>query len=437
MLAWLDKWRSRALPGSGNNESEAGYLLASGFALFALLSGFLFDSPREIWAGLGRILLSPSMLLSDYIAIGGPGAAFVNCGLMTALCLLIARKSGAALTGLSLAALFMVGGFSLFGKNPLNAAPILLGVFLFARLRRERFASHLLSAFFGTALGPLVSYLAFGLGWPLPLSLPLAALAGALTGLALPSLAARFHGFHEGYSLYNMGFACGVVGMAAMALLRAFGLGNEEVSSFPLQGLDTPLLIWVLSLIALIALAGWLLSPGLAEALAKLMRHPGRGSCGFAGQFGMGPVLFNMSLLGLIATLYVFLSGGRLSGPGLGAILSLIGFGAFGKHPGNSWPVLLGAFVMSHLGNWHAGSDSIVIAALFGTSLTPIPGVFGWPAGILAGVLHIAVSANLGYLHGYVNLYNNGFASVFVAAALSTLLTSLGRREDTPEQPQE
>ncbi len=435
MRKWLDKWRGLALPGSENHGEGPAYPLAAGLSLLVLLSGFLFDSPRDIWAGLGRILRSPSVLLSDYIAIGGPGAAFVNCGLMMALCLVIARACGAGMNGPALAAVLMVGGFSLFGKNPLNAAPILLGVALYARLRRERLACHLLSAFFGFALGPLVSYLAFGLGWPLPLSLPLAGLAGAAAGFALPALAAHFLHFHQGYSLYNMGFTCGVAGMTAMALLRAFGLGNEHSVHYPLDGLETPLLLWISGVIALFALAGWMLSPDLRGTLPKMMRESGRLSSDFIAGFGLGPVLVNMALLGLMATAYVFLSGGRLTGPTLGAILSVISFGGFGKHPGNVWPILAGAAVMAHLGHWQAGSDSIVIAALFGTNLAPIPGAFGWPTGLLAGFLHIAVSANLSYLHGYVNLYNNGFAGGFLAAGMAALIPALRRGKKPSPKP--
>lgn len=437
MRDWLDRLRSRALSGSrdalpapkyADAEDRIKYLLISGLALLVLLSGFFFDSPGGIGAGLVRIISSPSTLLSDYLAIGGPGAAFVNCGGMMLLCLAIARTSRAEMNGSTLAAVLMVGGFSLFGKNPFNALPILLGVFLHARYRGENFSRHTPTAFFGLAAGPMVSYLAFGLGWPLACALPIAFLTGLAIGFILPMLAAHFANFHRGYTLYNMGFTCGIIGLALMSLLRAFGLGNEAAVLFPLEGLETPLLIWVLSIIALMGLAGWLLSSDLKGALKALMQEPGRPATDFVTRYGIGPVLVNMALSGLIATGYVFLSGGRLTGPTMGAILSVMSFGGFGKHPRNIWPILAGAQIMARLGIWQASSDTIVIAALFGTNLAPIPGSFGWPAGILAGFLHLSTSANLSYLHGYTNLYNNGFSGGFVAALLGTLIIALRRR---------
>ncbi len=437
MRQWLDQLRTLALAGSKDSFSvprhgKAGeglkYLLVAGFVLLVLLSGFLFDSPQGIWMGLGRIMISPSTLLSDYLAIGSPGAAFINSGLMMLLCLFIARASRAALNGPMLAAIIMVGGFSLFGKNPLNAVPILLGVFLYAKWRGERYANYLLSAFFGLALGPLVGYIAFGLAWPLIYALPLAFATGILTGFLLPVLAGHFVAFHQGFTLYNMGFTCGVLGMVMMALLRIFGLGNEKAVHFPLTGYETPLFIWMFAFIGLFALVGWLLSPSLKGTLRELMQEPGRLSGDFVSRFGIGPVLFNMALLGLMASGYVFLSGGRLNGPTLGAILSVMSFGGFGKHPRNVWPILVGAQIMARLGIWPASSDAIVIAALFGTNLAPIPGTYGWPAGILAGFIHVAVSSNLSYLHGYVNLYNNGFAGGFIAALLVPVINALMRK---------
>ena len=61
------------------------------------------------------------------------------------------------MTGAAVACLFLVLGFALFGKNLLNVWPIVVGVWLYARFRREPFATHINTAFFGVALAPIVS----------------------------------------------------------------------------------------------------------------------------------------------------------------------------------------------------------------------------------------------------------------------------------------
>ncbi|NLL68157.1 MAG: DUF1576 domain-containing protein [Clostridiaceae bacterium] len=40
-------------------------------------------------------------------------------------------------------------------------------------------------------------------------------------------------------------------------------------------------------------------------------------------------------------------------------------------------------------------------------------------------IIHMAVTMNISYLHGGMNLYNNGFAGGFIAAAFIPLLNSI------------
>ena len=51
---------------------------------------------------------------------------------------------------------------------------------------------------------------------------------------------------------------------------------------------------------------------------------------------GIGPTLVNMALSGIVGMTYILLVGGDLNGPVVGALLSIVGFAAFGKHPGTS-----------------------------------------------------------------------------------------------------
>ena len=51
-----------------------------------------------------------------------------------------------------------------------------------------------------------------------------------------------------------------------------------------------------------------------------------------------------------------------------------------------------------------------LLAALFCTTLAPLAGKFGFLAGVIAGALHLPMVMHVGGIHGYMNLYNNGFA---------------------------
>ncbi len=107
----------------------------------------------------------------------------------------------------------------------------------------------------------------------------------------------------------------------------------------------------------------------------------------------------------------------------LGAILTVIGFSAFGNHWRNSLPVMIGVVLATKVGlTSDVSTFSLLLTAIFGTSLAPISGYYGPVAGVIAGVVHAALVTNITYLHGGLNLYNNGFSSGFVAATMVPLL---------------
>ena len=156
-----------------------------------------------------------------------------------------------------------------------------------------------------------------------------------------------------------------------------------------------------------------------------MMRLPGRSPTDFVALDGIGPVLLNMSLTGAIGTAYVLAVGADLNGPTIGAILTIVGFSAYGKHPRNIVPIMIGVFISSLAKDWNAGDPSAVLAALFGTTLAPIAGRFGWHWGIVAGIVHSSVAQSVGQVHGGLVLYNNGFAAGLVAAILVPVILSL------------
>jgi hypothetical protein len=87
------------------------------YHLALILIGFFLSPVEEIKAGLINILRSPSILITDYIVIGGLGATFVNSGLVGLSEVLVAYLSGAKISGLIIAGVFTMSGFAMFGKN--------------------------------------------------------------------------------------------------------------------------------------------------------------------------------------------------------------------------------------------------------------------------------------------------------------------------------
>ena len=393
-------------------------------ALWTLSAAFFFDSPAGILQGLIAIQRSPSILLTDYLAVAGIGAALANGSLVMLTALAVCRRVGLSLSGPVIAALFLMLGFSFFGKNLYNIWPIMLGVLIFSRFQRESFQTVILPALFGTALGPVVSQVSFGLGLAQPVAIPLGILLGLIVGFLLPPLSSHFIRFHQGYNLYNTGFTTGLIGMLFMAIFRGLGYENTPAALL-LDPAPAGLTIYLISLLLILGSIGLVYSRRPVRSLWDLWHMPGQLVSDFVSIDGFGIVLVNMAMIGFVSLGYVRLVGAELNGPILGGIFSVVGFGAFGKHLRNILPVMVGVLLANGLFIWEASATSSVLAALFGTALAPIAGAYGILPGIAAGVLHMAVVMNVGYLHGGMNLYNNGLSAGFVAAILVPLLDSV------------
>ena len=411
-----------------------GFLLS--LALFFASLAFLFNTPQEIITGQITILTSPANLTTDYFALSNVGATLFNSALLTAHSIGIIRLTRAKVNGPIIAAVFTVAAFSFFGKNLYNSMPIVLGAFAYARVTGVPAEKSLLAALFGTALGPLVSEVTFNIGLLLPLGIFYGYLVGFVAGFILPPLAKHFVGFTKGFSVYNVGFTSGIVGTIFTSLLRSTGRDIEPVSMIS-SGNNQPFTIIFLTLFTLMLVGGLYLNSWTLNGYGALIKHSGQLSTDFLTTNGFSVTLINMALLGFVSTFYVLFHGGEINGPAIGGILTVVGFGAFGKHLRNVIPILIGVTLMGYINGYDMSATSVVIAGLFGTTIAPIAGRYGTLIGILAGALHLSVVSNTGYLHGGINLYNNGFAGGFVAAIMIPLLEAIQYQQQKRRQLRE
>jgi hypothetical protein len=397
--------------------------------------GFIVDGPDRVLHGLLTIVTTRDALLTDYFGIGGIGAACVNAGLLTLCACLAYRLADAKITGASVACLFLVLGFGLFGKNLVNIWSIVAGVFLYARYKGEPFADHINTAFFGAALAPVFSEILFSTSLSLEFRLPLAIVTSLVIGFILAPAAAQLFRAHMGYSLYNMGFTAGIVGTLVVATYKSYGFIPDPVMIWTMG--NNRLLGGFMALVfaSMIAL-GFYFDRSLPSRLKQIMAEAGQAPSDFIALAGFGATLTNMGLAGSVGLAYVLLVGGDLNGPVIGAILTIVGFAAFGKHPRNIVPIMLGVFLGSLFKPFGAADPSILLAALFGTTLAPIAGRFGWHWGVVAGLVHSSAALSVGSLHAGLNLYNNGFAAGLVAAVLVPVIIAIkGKREGDAGPP--
>ncbi|MFC0674708.1 DUF1576 domain-containing protein [Brachybacterium hainanense] len=409
-------------------------------ALGCVAFGFAVDPPGEVLRGIGRILTPTDVLITDFVDVGGLGGAFAQAGLLTLLACGAYRITGASVNGSAVGCLYMLLGFALFGKTLLNVWPILAGVALYCRFREEPLRDQLTTAIFATALAPVFTEIAFNSALPRAASVPLGLLIGVLIGFVIPVVARQLFRAHNGFSLYNMGFAAGVLGVVVIAVLQSYGLTPQPPMAWT-SGHDLPLLVLVALMLAGVIAAALVLDRRPWQGLLALHRDPGQAPADFLAAHGAGPTLLNMAVVGAIGTLLVLLTGADLNGPVVGGIVSIIGFGACGKHAANIVPVMAGVLLGALAKPFGLTDPGVVWAALFGTCLAPVAGRFGPHWGLLAGFLHVSVGQVTGAFTAGLNLYGNGFAAGLVAAVLTPvalLLSRRGRRvRDRPQEPVE
>jgi len=394
------------------------------YALAFIVFGFLMSSPGEILHGLLQIITTRDALITDYMGVGGMGAAFVNSGLLTCLACALYRINRACISGASIASLFLLLGFGLFGKNLLNVWPIVSGVWLYAKFRNESFAAHINIAFFGCALAPIFSEILYSTAISRSISIPLALFTALLIGFILSPVATQLFKAHAGFNLYNVGFTAGIIGTLVVALYKSYGFIPDPVmiwTSDNRGGLTGFLAILFLSML----IVGISLDRRSLRQLSTLVKLSGQAPTDFVAIVGLGATMVNMGLCGLLGLTYLLVIGADLNGPTIGGILTIVGFAAFGKHPLNMVPIMAGVFLGSLAKPWNINDPAIVLATLFGTTLAPISGQFGWRWGMVAGFLHSSAALTVGFNHAGLNLYNNGFAAGIVAAVIIPVIIAV------------
>ena len=375
---------------------------------------YVINEHENIFIGMYKIITSPAVLVTDFIKVGGIGAAFLNAILIFSFNFFLVKSFKVKITGITIAAFFTVLGFSFFGKNILNILPFYLGGMLYSIYTSTDFSEHIIPIAFSSALAPFVSSVAFYGDISYETSYINAILIGVLIGFIVVPLAKSLYDFHEGYDLYNLGFTAGILGSVIIAVLKLY---HFEITPQYLLSTeyDMPLKILCSSLFLSLIIIGFYINDSSLSGYFSLMKDDGYKS-DFVKKYGYGLTFINMGVMGFISIGFVIITGQTFNGPILAGVFTVVGFSANGKTVFNTFPILVGILLAS-LGS--KGNDfTLAISGLFGTALAPISGVFGPIAGIIAGWLHLAVVQNVGLVHGGLNLYNNGFSAGIVAGFL-------------------
>ena len=415
------------------------YYYLFGLSVMLMILAFIIESPQSLVSGMMTILVSPSQLFTDYMEIASVGSTLLNVAIMLGISIYSYKKLEIPLNGTVIGSLGMLAGFSFFGKNLFNSIPFMIGVWIYTKVTKQNYRNYVIVGLFGSALGPLISFLAFSGVLPQGWSVLIAYALGIFIGFILPQLSTQFLGFHQGFSLYNVGFTAGIIGMGVLGFMNAFGI---EVETRTLTSTQSPLILYQLLIgfcVILIVTSFYLHFKKKEKYHFKLLlKLSGRLPSDFVEMTNLATVTLNMSIIGFILLGYVLMNGGQLNGPIVGSIIGVMSFGAFGNQVKNTVPVLVGIMIGSYLTGVEPTSTSALIAAIFGTTLAPVSGYYGPLAGMIAGFVHITLVSHVVVMHGGLNLYNNGFAGGFVAAVLVPIFEIFeGIRQEMKERKAE
>ena len=205
------------------------FAVVAAYAASFVMFGLFVQPPVSILRGLGEILTTRDALLTDYFGVGGIGGGCVSAGLLTWRHASSITRRAPRVTGAPVACLFLVLGFGLFGKNLNSTSGRLSEASGFTRNSARAFhepsstrrsSARLWRRSFGNPVRDL-------------------AVAGGQSA-ACPrdrsrdrfhprAAAAHLFRAHMGFSLYNMGFAAGIVGTVVVAVYKAYGFVPDPV----------------------------------------------------------------------------------------------------------------------------------------------------------------------------------------------------------------
>ena len=369
------------------------FLLTYGLSI--TLAAFFLASPEKLISGMEQIVRSPSNLITDYVHIAGVGAAFLNSGLVTLSSLFLLRKHKHHFCSLTVSVIMMLSGFSFFGKNIVNSAPIILGCLIYLRIHHSGRQDLLVMGLLSTCLSPIVSTIYCAPDHSAISNKFIALVAGLLIGYTILPIFEFLKVHTKELNLYNMGFSAGFIGVIGNLTTRnilAIKIVPHDLSFEHHHAL----LIFLAALFTLPFLVFLYFykknidrSKHLFLDLKKIARF---------------------SLYGYLAVIFTLLLKVPLSGILVGAILTFAGFSMYNFKFRYFFFPALGVFLTALLVYRDAATTNNIVIILFASTLSPMTRKYGLVTGTLSGALFSLITRNTQYLTAGINLYNCGFA---------------------------
>ncbi len=428
------------------NQLEESKFLRLFFAFFSLcfvVAAFIMPDRANAFTGLWKIMTGTCKISTNYFALGGFAATFLNMGIVGLFCTALTCLPGCKPNNVTTLAVLLTVGFGSWGMNLVNMLPTVLGVCLYALVKKEKLGAMANAMMYSTGIAPLISDLLFrypgteylGFNW---LGLALGLAVGLFIGFFLPAGLAHSPICHKGYDHYSAALPVGLTAFFLRAVLYNVMLGTTpaklELSTMAAPTAEFFYACNIFSIVLFVLfIAAALLMGCTPKDYWKLMKDPGHG-VSFTAKYGNGAFLMNAGLFGLMIVGYYNFAAwidpvtdpaGIWTGMTFGIVFCMLSTCNSGSHPGNVWPIMAGYVLTSFLFGWinsllggsftlTIGSQSILIGLCYANGLSPVAGKYGFGWGILIGGLHYLLVSAVPDMHGGFLLYNGGFTAALI-----------------------
>ena len=431
------------------NLSE-GEFLKLFFAFFTaafLIAAVIMPDRGTMLSGLWQILSQPSKVSTNYFAVGGYAATFLNMGLVAAVCLALFLVFKGTPNNVSTLAFVLTLGFGSWGINILNIWPTIFGVMIYGLVKKEKMGSLVNAMMFSTGIAPIITDLmiryphAEVVGFNV-VGILLALLVGFVIGFFLPAGLAHSPKVHKGFDLYSAALPIGMTAFFLNAtLFKTMGVALPAAPAAETLQVASALTVNVFCcvLFGLCILFAFLLGCKPKDYW-RLLTDPALVN-NFSGTYGNATFLMNVGVYGLFILGYYNLVGATFNGVTFGIIFCMLACCNSGSHPGNVWPIMLGYVVASTVFGWLSqlaggtfamavNAQAICVGLCYANGLSPISDKYGWFFGFIAAVMHYLLVTSVPTLHGGFCLYNGGFTAALICIILVPELERFARTKD-------
>ena len=412
-----------------------------------LIAAVCMPDRGQMFSGLWQIISQPCKVTTNYFAVGGYAATFLNMGLVGLFCTLLFVALKANANNVSTLAVLLTIGFCSWGINILNMWPSILGVCIYALVKKEKPASLVNAMLFSTGIAPIISELmlryphAEVVGFN-PVGIGLSLVVGIAIGFFLPAGLAHAPKVHKGFDLYSAAVPVGMTAFLLNALLfKTMGVALPAAPAAETLAVASRMTvnIFCCTVFGICVLVALLLGCKPKDYW-KLLTDPDQVTS-FTVKYGNAVMLMNVGVYGLMILGYYNLTGVAFNGITLGIIFCMLATCNSGTHPGNVWPIMLGyvaaAFGFGWLSTLVGGTfaqgisaQAVAIGLCYANGLSPIADKYGWQYGFVAAIMHYCMVTTVPQLHGGFCLYNGGFTAALVCLLLVPELERLFHTKD-------